>query len=126
MILDANVVIALLDADDVHYSAAAGILVDHAGSPFRTHPVTLAESLVAHVRAGTADVALDRLARLGVDTLQAPDRAVDLARLRADTRLKMPDCLPLLAAETSATPLATFDARLAGAARARGVPVVGA
>lgn len=43
-----------------------------------------------------------------------------LAVLRAGTRLKLPDCCVLLAAEQSHGAVATFDDRLANAAGDRG------
>ncbi len=88
-------------------------------------PLTMAECLVAHARAGTATIALGRLQDLGI----TPDgTAVDplaLAMLRSETGLKMPDCVVLLAAEQASEPLATFDERLAAAAASRRVRVFG-
>jgi len=46
-----------------------------------------------------------------------------LAVLRADTNLKLPDCCVLLAAEQTHGAVATFDDRLATAARERGFVV---
>jgi len=47
-----------------------------------------------------------------------------LARLRAATGLKMPDCCVLLAVETTTARLATFDDRLRKAATARDIDTV--
>lgn len=55
----------------------------------------------------------------------ASRRARQLARLRADTALKLPDCCVLLVAETKGGSVVTFDAALARAARRRDVDVVG-
>lgn len=52
----------------------------------------------------------------------APSR---LARLRAATTLKMPDCCVLLAADQLADAIATFDDRLADVARNHGLAVWG-
>lgn len=47
-----------------------------------------------------------------------------LARLRADTGLKMPDCCVLLAAEHTAARVASFDEQLIKAASARHLDTV--
>jgi predicted nucleic acid-binding protein len=56
---------------------------------------------------------------LGVSHLPLrPDAPVRLARLRADSGLKLPDCCVLLAAKDStAEAIATFDDRLINVAR---------
>jgi predicted nucleic acid-binding protein len=51
------------------------------------------------------------------------DMAVKLAALRVETGLKMPDCCVLLTAEGAGGRLATFDERLARAARNRDLEV---
>ena len=61
---------------------------------------------------------------MGIEQLPAPaEQPLTLAKLRASTSLKLPDCCVLAAAiETGAT-LATFDATLAKAAPEHGVAV---
>ncbi len=49
------------------------------------------------------------------------DTAVRLARLRADTGLRMPDCCVLLAAQDAAGRVAAFDDRLIRAAEVLGL-----
>jgi predicted nucleic acid-binding protein len=84
--------------------------------------VTLAEVLVGPSRTGVVDRALAALEQLAVTPVPI-ERAtpVRLALLRAETALKLPDCCVLLAAEESGAAVATFDDRLAGAARSRGI-----
>jgi hypothetical protein len=54
------------------------------------------------------------------------DAPVRLAMLRAETRLKLPGCCVLLAAEQVCdAQIATFDDRLYGVARQRGFAVIG-
>ena len=47
-----------------------------------------------------------------------------MATLRAGTRLRLRDCCVLLAAESAAGAVATFDEKLATAARQLGIAVV--
>lgn len=117
--------IAFLDAEDAFHSASESLLAEAAEEALAVHPLTLAEVLVAPVRLGRLEPVLAALADLEVATLPFPaDGAIRLARLRADTGLKMPDCCVLLAAADSGGRLATFDDRLALAARRLDVEVL--
>ena len=84
------------------------------------NPLPLAEVLVAPARVGLMDATKAALRDLEVAELPFPS-PVRLARLRATTGLRMPDCCVLLAAEDGATAatIATFDDRLVQAAEAR-------
>jgi predicted nucleic acid-binding protein len=125
IVLDASVLIAHLDADDPHHERAGRLLADAAPQPLAASPLTLAEVLVAPARAGRLDRASAALEELGVVTVPLGDDApLRLAVLRAGTALRLPDCCVLLAAETAGAAVATFDGRLAGAARERGHAVV--
>ncbi|MGL5853439.1 MAG: PIN domain-containing protein [Phycicoccus sp.] len=85
----------------------------------------LAEVLVIPAREGKVDIARSALDALEVTELAfPPDSPARLAQLRADTGLRMPDCCAILAAEDSGARIATFDDRLAAAARERGLVVV--
>lgn len=53
------------------------------------------------------------------------DAAVRLASLRATTRLKLPDCCVVLAAQQHAAAVLTFDGRLAAASERLGVALAG-
>lgn len=126
IVLDASVLIAHLDPQDAHHAAADDFLRQNAAAPFGTGPVTMAEVLVGPVRAGRAERLTRDLRRLGVEVIdmvaESPRR---LAELRVQTGLRMPDCCVLLAAEQLGAELATFDVRLADAARHRGIIVHG-
>ena len=125
IVLDASFLIAHLDADDPHHELAGRLLVDSASEPLGASPVTLAEVLVRPARAGSLDQATRLLEELTVAHIPlTPDAPRRLAELRAATNLKLPDCCVLLAMETSGATLATFDERLAVAARAGGLEVV--
>jgi predicted nucleic acid-binding protein len=123
IVLDASVLIAHLVEGDAHSSTALDILdtEDELG----IHPMTLAECLVGPVRVGLETAARHAIDRLGVRQLPAPpDEPLALARLRVRTGLKLPDCCTLSAALVHDASLATFDTRLAAAARGESVTVL--
>lgn len=125
IVLDANVLISYWGSPDAHTAAAYGILDTE--EELVLHPVTLAESLVGPIKVGREADALAEFTRLGVERHDPPlDEPVRTARLRVVTRLKLPDCYVLATAIQHRSTLATFDQRLADAARERGVIVVGA
>jgi predicted nucleic acid-binding protein len=114
IVIDASVLIAHLDDDDSHHATASMRLLELAAEPFGASSITLAEVLVGPIRAGRLDVAHSALQTLGVGELPLPHNASErLASLRVETRLKLPDCCVLLAAEAVAGTVLTFDERLA-------------
>ena len=125
IVLDANVLISYWGEPDAHTDDALDILDTE--EDLILHPVTLAESLVGPVRVGVEDDAMEDLSRLGVERYSPlMDEPIHVARLRATTKLKLPDTYVLATAITLDATLATFDRRLADAARAHDVAVVGA
>lgn len=127
IVLDACVLIAHFDASDALHEDAGELLQSVADQPLRVSPITEAEVLVGPARAGRLDRAIAALAQLGVETVPLRDNGpVRLALLRAETRLKMPDCCVLLAAEqVGMARVATFDDRLRAAGRQRGFTIIG-
>ncbi|MBA3619533.1 MAG: type II toxin-antitoxin system VapC family toxin [Acidothermales bacterium] len=124
IVLDASTLIAHLDASDAHHDRASALLLDHSDEPLGGSPLSLAEVLVGPARAGQLDQATAVLHQLDVTSVGlAEDAPARLAVLRANTRLKMPDCCVLLAAEQTRGAVVTFDHRLAAAARERGFVV---
>jgi predicted nucleic acid-binding protein len=124
IVLDASVLIAHLDADDALHGRASTLLRALAEQQFAASALTLAEVLVGPARAGALERAGAALRRLGVDTVPLLGSSpAALAGLRAATGLRLPDCCVLLAAEEAGAALATFDDRLATAARRRALPV---
>lgn len=124
IVLDASVLIAHLDTADTHHERAHAVLSDAADEPFGASPLTLAEVLVGPARAGQLDRATAALDQLEVDRVGLDDDAPSrLAVLRAGTGLSLPDCCVLLATEQTRGAVATFDQRLASAARERGFVV---
>ncbi len=118
IVVDASVLIAFLDPDDAHHAAAVALLAD-AVPPLLVHAITAAEVLVAPVRRGVADSVWSDLAAIGVEVDTMPDEPMQLARLRAETGCKLPDCCVLATAARHHAPVATFDARLSAHAAGR-------
>ena len=126
IVFDASFLIAYLDSDDAHHSVAEELLAGVVDDEFGANSLTLAEVLVAPARDGRFEAAQTALRDLEVAELPFPaDTAVRLALLRASTRLKMPDCCVLLAAEGSGAAVASFDDRLTQTAQGRDLPVLG-
>ena len=116
IVLDAGVLIALLDNGDAHHAAATE-LFSREGSPYLVHPLTMAEVLVGPARAGREHEVWRDLQAIGVEIADlGAGEAIALARLRARARLKMPDTCVLATAEHFRMPLATFDQQLAATA----------
>ena len=125
IVVDANVLIAWWTPGDQHADLAAEILDTE--EDLILHPVTLAETLVWPVREGREDEAVQDIVRLGIDRhVPLLDEPLDVARLRGTTKLRLPDTYVLATSIELDATLATFDRRLADAARERGVAVVGA
>ena len=103
IVLDASVLIAHLDGSDPHHPKARKVLEDNAAAPFGASRISLAETLVAPARAGHLDDAAAALDLLEVAELTlGGDAPARLARLRAETNRKLPDCCVLLAAAPAA------------------------
>lgn len=120
-VLDASILLAHLDDTDPHTEAAEAILAD--ADELAANTITLAEVLVGAARVGRLDEQLESLSVLKIKELPIErGAAAQLARLRAETGLRMPDCCVLYAATAGgADALATRDERLSRAAAARGL-----
>lgn len=124
IVVDASVLIAHLDASDVHHDRAGTLLLSAGDDSLAASPLTLAEVLVGPARVGLLDRATAALRQLEVTRVSLADDAHPrLATLRASTDLKLPDCCVLLAAEQAHAAVATFDVRLAATARELGFAV---
>lgn len=122
--LDASLVIAHLHPGDPHHHAATAYLREHANEPLLIHSLNLAEVLIGGVKAGRGQELLDDLNAIGLRVADRHDNEpLRLAALRVETGLKLPDCCALDTALTSESTLATFDERLAAAARTRHLKV---
>lgn len=123
--LDAGVLIALFDANDARHAAAEEMFAINPSEPMTIGPINQAEVLVRAARENRDQQMLADLRALGITTTALPDDAATrLARLRANTRSKMPDCCVLLTAEQMSARVATFDEGLKQSARSLGLAVV--
>ncbi|TKV35332.1 type II toxin-antitoxin system VapC family toxin [Mycobacteroides abscessus] len=124
IILDASVLIAHANPADDHHQAAGRILTDWAPFGYAASVLTLAEFYAGPARFGQLGVAQQMMISLGVATIDIPAAAApELAQIRADHRLKMPDAVVLHAAQAHGDALATFDTRLGTVARLLGLRV---
>lgn len=125
IVLDASVLLAFLSRHDRHHGDASALLLEAVDSALLVHSVTMAEVLVGAAKVGREVALLGDLVALGV-TLAPPDdeEPLRLARLRATTGLRLPDCCVLDAAQVTASSVATFDRSLATAAGRVGLVVV--
>jgi predicted nucleic acid-binding protein len=107
------VLIGLFDANDAHHDEAESLIRAHIGEAMTIGPVNHAEVLVRAAREGREDSMVADIRSLGITVTALPDDAGPrLARLRASTGAKMPDCCVLLTAEQTNGIVATFDDRL--------------
>ncbi|MGH2914981.1 MAG: type II toxin-antitoxin system VapC family toxin [Solirubrobacteraceae bacterium] len=120
-VLDASIVLAHLDDTDPHTEAAETILAE--ADELAASTITLAEVLVGAARVGRLDEQLEALSVLKIREVPVErGAAAQLARLRAETGLRLPDCCVLYAAVMAgADALATRDERLSREAAARGL-----
>lgn len=120
IVADAGILIALWNRDDAHYDLARSVFETNDSATM--HPVNLGEALVYAVAQQQEARARAQLELLSIRVADpAPDEAFLLARARAITGLRMPDCCALVTAEHLGLPLMTTDRRLAEVARSRGV-----
>lgn len=124
IVFDAGALIAHLDAADAHHAEAVAVMEELEELEFGASALTVAETLVRPAMNGRADEVLAAFERLHL--LQFPIDAADalsIARVRAETRLRMPDAVVVQLAEAEQGEIVTSDVRLAVAARARGIGV---
>lgn len=123
-VLDACVLIAHLDSADAHHDASERVLEESAAGDLAASALTLAEVFVEPARRGLLETACAGLSEIGLTEIPVHcSSGPDLARLRAESGLKLPDCCVLLAAQTGGSSIATFDESLAAVARKRGIEV---
>ena len=123
IVVDASILIAHVDERDAHHARALELLLELAAHPLGASPITIAEVLVGPAAQGRLDDARKVLGAMGVTEIPFGAAASSrLALLRSETRLKLPDCCVILAAEDApADAILTFDARLEEAAASRGL-----
>ena len=130
LLLDADVVIGALDANDVHHQEAHGLFEgwNEHGDTRLISVVNLTEVLVAPA-ADPAKLAVAReaIAALGVAAHQPSETiAVDAARLRGRHPISVPDAYCLATAKQTASTIVSFDDRLLRAADSEpGIAAIG-
>lgn len=122
VVLDAGILIAHLDASDAHHVAVERFLTASAAARLLASALTVAECMVRPAaRAGAAAVDA-ALAALGLERVPLEGaQAQELARVGAETGLRMPDAVAVHAAEGAGAGIATTDRAVAAAASARGI-----
>jgi predicted nucleic acid-binding protein len=117
LILDASVLIGLLDASDPHHATAVDDVeaADHASHSLQTPASAYSETLVAFARAQRMPEARDSVAGMGITVSPLTARIAErAATLRAEHhRLRLPDALVLATARELGADLLTYDNRLA-------------
>jgi predicted nucleic acid-binding protein len=113
IVVDASVLIALLDPGDVHHTAAAAALTRHAGDDLKLPASAYSESLVGPARRGDLRSAKHAIASLLMDVVPITDRITErAAELRArHSKLRLPDALVVATGSTlNADMVLTCDA----------------
>lgn len=122
--LDAGVVIGYLNPDDEHHVRVREWVAVHMRDEYAASVITLAEALVRPSALGHASTARRAFELLGVTPIEAAvGDEFGIASVRAATRLRLPDAIVVYTAERIGGGLATTDAAMTRAARARGVEV---
>lgn len=117
LILDASVLIGLLDTSDAHHTLAVDEVeaADQAGRALKTPASAYSEALVSFARAGRLPEAREAIAAMGivvaVMNAAIAERAAEL-RARHD-HLRLPDAIVLASAQEFRADLLTYDDRLA-------------
>ncbi len=126
LILDASVLIGLLDTEDSHHDRAVEAVdqADRAAHQLLTPASAYSEALVAFARAGRVSDAREAIAGMGIIVVPlTPPIAERAAGLRArHDSLRLPDAFVLATAREHDGALLTYDARLARTARRRRKP----
>lgn len=116
LILDASVLIALLDRADPHYARAVAEVdaADQDGNDLVTPATAYSEALVAFARESRVDDAREAIAAMGIAVAPldagTAERAAAL-RARQD-RLRLPDAMVLATSQQLGGRMLTYDNRL--------------
>lgn len=122
VVLDASVLIALVNGDDAHHEWAVSFLLETVEEELCISALSLAEALVYPTRAGRAADFHESISGLDLDVAEfSAANATALAEVRVKSGLKMPDAAVLHLALDRSAGLATVDTQLAAQARAHGI-----
>ena len=121
LILDASVLIALLDTADAHHERSVDDVekADRAGKRLLAPASAYSEALVAFARAERLDDARYTVAAMGIEIVPMTEAIAERAsELRArHERLRLPDAIVLASADCLAGELLSYDRRLSSLAR---------
>ena len=124
VLLDASALIAVYSSSDQHHQWGLQLFRDTLDADLEMPALSLAEVLVHPTQKGTQAKFLGSIEGLGLRIADLPaDCAGELAALRVETGLKMPDVVVLRQAMAIGAMLATTDQKLAKAAAAKGLEV---
>ena len=116
LILDASVLIGLLDTADVHHDRSIDDVeaADRKGQQLLLPASAYSETLVAFARARRLDEARRAIAAMGVTVVSLTDTIAErAAELRArHDRLRLPDAIVLATAQELGGRLLSYDRRL--------------
>jgi predicted nucleic acid-binding protein len=117
LILDASVLIGLLDTADAHHASAVNDTeaADLAGQQLLVPASAYSEALVAFARAARVDEAREAIAAMGIKVTPLTTAIAEhAAELRArHERLRLPDAIVLATARELGGGLLSYDHRLA-------------
>jgi predicted nucleic acid-binding protein len=123
LILDASVLIGLLDTADTHHDRAIDDVeaADREGRQLLLPASAYSETLVAFARARRLEAARRAIAAMGITVVSLTDTIAErAAELRArHTRLRLPDAIILATAQEMGGSLLSYDRRLSQLAGAR-------
>jgi predicted nucleic acid-binding protein len=116
LILDASVLIGLLDTADAHHGRSIDDVeaADRAGRQLLLPASAYSETLVAFARAGRLRDARQAVAAMGIKILPLTETIAELAaelRTRHE-RLRLPDAIVLATAQEQGGELLSYDRRL--------------
>jgi len=118
LVFDANVVIALFDANNVHHDEAVDIYLQSTGTPIYLSALTYAEILVKPAAEGKLDFFVKNIETGGFEIAAITNKlAPEISKVRATSSLKMPDACVLALAKSLGSELITADKKLAEVAR---------
>jgi predicted nucleic acid-binding protein len=116
LILDASVVIGLLDTADSHHDDAIDEVeaADHEGRQLLLPASAYSETLVAFARARRLDEARQAISAMGISVVSLTDTIAErAAELRArHTSLRLPDAIVLATAHEMGGSLLSYDRKL--------------
>ena len=122
--LDANVLIAAFNSKDAHHDWAITFIRDTAAEDFVISALNYAEILVNPTRHGVLSEFRKSIDSLGYEIAPiSPEDAVDIAQVRSETGLRMPDAVVIHTAHAHSASLATTDSQVARIATERGITV---